>query len=91
MRQQPWCGERVAYATRQETMCRAEELIDQLSDDERDSLEELGRGPARRKIPFLHAAKLIELGLAELNCGYQELTRQGKRALQVMHRGPAGV
>lgn len=65
-------------------MCRTTELIDRLSPEERASLLELGRGPARRKIPHPHAEKLLDLGLAELVCGYQELTTQGKRALSMM-------
>lgn len=67
-------------------MCRTTELLGQLSEDELASLREIGRGPARRKIPFIHAEKLISLGLAELHCGYQELTRQGKRAIEIMRR-----
>jgi len=66
-------------------MCRAQELMQQLSSEELESLEELGKGPARKKIPFGHAAKFIEIGFAELNCGYQELSRLGKRALRIRH------
>jgi hypothetical protein len=65
-------------------MCRTTELLGQLSEDERNSLREIARGPGRRKIPFPHAEKLIRLGLAELLGGYQELTRQGKRAIEMM-------
>lgn len=69
-------------------MCRATDLIDDLSAEEKTSLEELGRGPVRQKIPYSHAEKLLRLGLAELNCGHQELTGIGKRVLQVMrHQG----
>lgn len=67
-------------------MCRTAELLGQLSEDEKASLTEIGRGPARRRIPFLHAEKLIVLGFAELVFGYQELTVLGKRAV-VMLRG----
>lgn len=61
-------------------MCRTTELLGQLSEDELVSLREIARGARRTPIPFLHAEKLIRLGLAELVCGDQELTRQGKRA-----------
>lgn len=69
-------------------MCRATELIEELSVEEKTSLDELARGPARRKVPFSHAEKFISLGLTELICGYQELTSIGKRAVSLMHRGP---
>jgi len=72
-------------------MCRADELIHQLTTEEITSLRELGRGPARRKIPFSHAERFIDLGLAELNCGYQELTRQGKRALVLLEDDGGGA
>ena len=65
-------------------MCRTTELLGQLSDAERDSLNELGRGPARRRIPHTHAERLIRLGLAELVLGYQELTVRGKRAVAIL-------
>lgn len=67
-------------------MCRTTDLIGQLSDAERESLEELGRGPGRQRIPFDHAEKFLGLGLAELNIGYQELTIQGKRAVLMLQR-----
>jgi len=67
-------------------MCRTTELIARLSDDERKSLCEIGRGPARQRIPHPHAEKLLDLGLAELVCGYQELTITGKRAIAMIRR-----
>ena len=67
-------------------MCRAEDLIVELSAEEKTSLDELGRGPGRKKVPFSHAEKFIRLGLTELSCGYQELTSIGKRAVDLMHR-----
>jgi len=67
-------------------MCRMTELIDTLSDEERASLREIASGPARRRIPHVHAEKFLSLGLAELVFGYQELTVQGKRAVAMMQR-----
>lgn len=64
-------------------MCKTTELLGQLTDEERASLRTLS-GPARRKIPFDHAAKFLSLGLAELHCGYQELTISGKRAVTML-------
>lgn len=61
-------------------MCRTSELLGQLSEDEQASLQEIARGARHEQIPFVHAEKLIRLGLAELLCGDQELTRLGKRA-----------
>ena len=65
-------------------MCRTTEVIGQLSEDERRSLEEIGSGPGRRRIPHSHAEKFLSLGLAELVFGYQELTVRGKRAVAMM-------
>ena len=67
-------------------MCRTTDLIGQLSQAELGSLKEIGRGPARGRIPHDHAEKFISLGLAELVMGYQELTVQGKRAVRMMAR-----
>ena len=53
-------------------------MIGQLSEDERRSLEEIGSGPGRRRIPHAHAEKFLSLGLAELVFGYQELTVFGQ-------------
>ena len=67
-------------------MCRTTDLIGRLSQAELGSLKEIGRGPARRRIPHDHAEKIISLGFAELVMGYQELTVLGKRALRMMAR-----
>jgi hypothetical protein len=65
-------------------MCRTEELLSQLSEDERRSLAQIGKGTCGKRIPFTHAEKLIALGLTELCCGDPELTRHGRRALQLL-------
>lgn len=65
-------------------MCRAEELLGQLSDDERCSLRDVARGKCCQRIPPSHAEKLIRLGLAELVWGDQILTRQGRRAAEMI-------
>jgi len=65
-------------------MSTEEELVSQLSADEQVSFREVSRGPARRRIPFEHAEKLIRLGLVELVCGYQELTGRGKRVKRLI-------
>jgi len=67
-------------AIEQDPMCRTSELVDQLSPEERASLKSIATGICCPRIPFEHAEKFIRLGLAELNCGDQALTRRGKRA-----------
>ena len=67
-------------------MCRTMELLEQLSDDEAGSLQEIASGPGRRRIPHMHAERLLELGFAELVYGYQELTIHGKRAALILGR-----
>ncbi|GMG83489.1 hypothetical protein LNKW23_27020 [Paralimibaculum aggregatum] len=64
-------------------MCRATELLEQLSEDERQSLCRIRRGACATAIPNDHAEKLIRLGLAELVWGDQILTRQGRRAAEM--------
>ncbi|MEO0993222.1 MAG: hypothetical protein AAFX62_05360 [Pseudomonadota bacterium] len=58
----------------------------QLTDAEQASLREIARGTVHGDIPFTHAEKLIRLGLAELVCGDQELTGQGRRAVGMLAR-----
>jgi len=62
-------------------MCKAADLVARLSAAERRSLELIGAGPVRRRIPGRHADKLIGLGLAELIFGEPGLTGGGHRAL----------
>ena len=60
---------------------RFEAVAESLSADEKSSLEELDHGPARPSIPFDHAERLINLGLAELSSGRLDLTIAGKQIL----------
>ncbi len=64
-------------------MCRATELLGQLNDDERRSLRQIGRA-GDGDIPHDHAETLLRLGFSELVCGAPLLTRQGKRAAQLL-------
>jgi len=65
-------------------MCKVSELVEQLTDDERKSLEKLGGGRPAEDVPAGHAAKFVELGLTELACGAEVLTRSGRRALGLL-------
>ncbi len=65
-------------------MCKATELLGQLDDDERRSLQAIGKTACCGTIPHAHAEKLIRLGFAELLCGDQQLTRQGRRAMTIL-------
>lgn len=60
-----------------------EDLIRQLSAEERAALEELVHDPPRRAIASRHTYRLLELGLAELWCGRPVLTRAGISAVAV--------
>ena len=64
---------------------RVRELTERLTPDEKRSLEVLGRGPIRPRIPFRHAERLIGLGLAELSLGHLDLTIAGRQLLGNMH------
>ena len=61
-----------------------EQLIRQLSTEDRAALEELARDPPRRSVPSHEAFRLLELGLAELICGRLVLTRAGISARAVL-------
>lgn len=61
-----------------------EELIRQLSADERLALEALGYDPPRRSVPSQQAFRLLQLGLAELSCGRLVLTAAGITARAVL-------
>ena len=65
---------------------RIAQLTDRLTPDEKSSLEELNHGPMRPSIPFLHAERLITLGLAELSSGRLDLTIAGKQLLAECQR-----
>ena len=60
---------------------RVQELSEQLSADEKSSLEELGHGSMRPAIPFEHAERFLGLGLAELAQGRLDLTIAGRQIL----------
>ena len=60
---------------------RVKELATRLTPDEKTSLEELERASMRSSIPFQHAERLINLGLAELSLGRLDLTIAGKQLL----------
>ncbi len=62
------------------------QLTDRLTPDEKSSLEELNHGPMRPSIPFLHAERLITLGLAELSSGRFDLSIAGKQLLAECQR-----
>ena len=72
--------------TKFEMWSRIAQLTDRLTPDEKSSLEELNHGPMRPSIPFLHAERLITLGLAELSSGRLELTIAGKQLLAECQR-----
>ncbi len=65
-------------------MCKAEQLVAQLSEGERRSLRTLRAKCAQRPISTNHEEKLIELGLAELNGGNPDLTHTGRRVLAMI-------
>lgn len=61
-----------------------EELIRQLSADDRHALEALGHEPFPRSPQSQQAVRLLKLGLAELSCGRMVLTTTGLTALAVV-------
>ena len=60
---------------------RALACVKRLSEDERSSLKKLCKCVGDREIPGAHALKLIDLGLAELNCGEIGATGAGRVAM----------
>ena len=54
-----------------------------LSADERESLRLVCGGQCNISIPDEHASKLLDLGLAEVNCGEIRPTRSGRSALNL--------
>ncbi len=69
-----------------EMWSRIAQLTDRLTPDEKSSLEELNHGPMRPSIPFLHAERLITLGLAELSSGRLDLSIAGTHLLAECQR-----
>lgn len=64
-------------------MCKATDLLAELTPEEKTSLRELCRGDIRARIVWPHAEKLIRLGLAELSFGRLALTFLGRRAVAI--------
>ena len=60
---------------------RVRELADRLTPDEKSSLRKLDQGLMRDSIPFSHAERLMDLGLAELIFGRLDLTIAGRQIL----------
>lgn len=65
-------------------MCKAEKLVGCLTPGERQSLRSLATPYSARRIREPHQERLIELGLAELDCGTTGLTGTGRRVLQLI-------
>ena len=60
---------------------RAQACVKRLTEDERASLKKLCKRAGDREIPGAHAMKLLDLGLAELNCGELGATGAGRVAM----------
>ena len=56
-------------------------LLEELSEDEQQSLEKICGTSCRNDIPDDHAHKFLDLGLAEVTCGELGPTRTGKQAM----------
>lgn len=75
---------KVAELRKERKMGKAGKLVGYLTPSERQSLRSLAvtRGAGRIREP--HQERLIELGLAELDCGTAGLTGTGRRVLQLI-------
>ncbi len=63
-------------------MCKVSDAVCKLRQSEFVSLEYIGSGPIRGRVPGHHAAKLLELGLVEVSCGRLEHTPLGRRTVK---------
>lgn len=63
-------------------MCKVSDAVCKLRQSELVSLEYIGSGPIRDRVPGHHAAKLLDLGLVEVSCGRLEHTPMGRRAMK---------
>ena len=63
-------------------MCKVSDAVCKLRQSELVSLEYIGSGPIRDRVPGHHAAKLLELGLVEVSCGRLEHTPLGRRTVR---------
>ena len=61
---------------------KANSCAQRLSESEQASLQKLCSGGCSREIPDDHARKLLDLGLAEVNCGDLGPTGAGKVAMR---------
>lgn len=61
-----------------------QDVLRQLSQEERSALAALAHDPPRQSVPRYCAARLLHLGLAELDCGRLLLTVAGRQAVAGM-------
>lgn len=61
---------------------KATACVNSLSESERASLKKLCNSMSSRDIPDDHANRLLDLGLAEVNCGDLGPTGAGRAALR---------
>ena len=66
---------------------KAQSCIHRLSDGEQASLKKLCGNPCARDIPDAHIDKLLDLGLAEVNCGDLGPTGAGRVAIRRIAAG----
>lgn len=59
-------------------------LLQRLSEEQRSALLGLAHDPPRQSVPRTCAVRLMQLGLAELDCGRLLLTRAGRNAVVAM-------
>lgn len=67
-------------------MCNVSKAVCELTRSECESLERVGTGPVRGRVPYRHADRLIELGFVEVSCGQLAHTPLGRRALKLADR-----
>ncbi len=68
-------------------MCNVSKAVCELTQSEYESLERIGTGSLRGRVPHRHADKLIKLGFVEVSFGQLAHTPLGRRALQLASWG----
>lgn len=67
-------------------MCKASELVNDLTIAEIEALTDLCDGPIRKQMDPMTALKLMGLGLVELSCGQLERTPLGNRTKTLVQK-----
>ncbi len=62
-------------------MCNVSDAVCKLTPSECESLQSVGTGFRRSRVPTRHAEKLVQLGFVEVLCGHLAQTPFGRRAV----------